>query len=321
MRRIGQQLHHPTSLPGQTDTVHVALVHNKQAGSRSHSDDDLVGLLRDFGHSVEVFGKARADILRALRSRPGVLIASGGDGTVAKVAIAACGMDVPIFILPTGTSNNIARAVGAHGTIPTLVERMASARLSRLDVGRIAGDGHEGNFVEAAGTGFIGAMLAEGQRPSVRFASAVRGKLMRGRDHWVSTAERVAEHVRSEPARYYNIVADGRDLSGEYIAVEAMNIASIGPRIRLAPDADPGDGQLELVLAHPDDRDALASYIETRGATADRPPVTIHRVRTVEMDWPSAEAHLDDELWPPDVRDRSLRMTIDIVGFARVLVD
>ena len=300
--------------------MHVALVHNKQAGSGAHSGDDLVGRLRDFGHSVELFGKERVDILRALRSRPEVVVVSGGDGTVAKVAIAACGSDVPIFILPTGTSNNVARAVGAHGAIPMLVERMSSASLSRLDVGRITGDGHEGNFVEAAGGGFIGAMLAEGQRTSVRFASAVRGKFMRGRDHWASTAERVAEHVRSEPAHRYNIVADGKDLSGEYIAVEAMNIASIGPRIRLAPDADPGDGQLDLVLAHPDDRDALAHFIESLGAKGDRPPVTVHRVHTVEMDWPSSEAHLDDELWPGDGTDRPSRMRIDIVGFVRMLV-
>jgi diacylglycerol kinase (ATP) len=300
--------------------VHVALVHNRQAGSRAHSGDDLVGLLRDVGYSVELFGKERADILRALQSRPEVVVVSGGDGTVAKVAIAACGMDVPIFLLPTGTSNNIARAVGAHGSIPTLVERISTARLSRLDVGRITGDRHEGNFVEAAGGGFIGAMLAEGHRTSVRISSAVRGKIMRGRDHWASTAERVAEHVRSEPAHRYNIVADGKDLSGDYIAVEAMNIASIGPRIRLAPDADPGDGQLDLVLAHPDDRDSLAHFIESLGAKSDRPPMTVHRVRTLEMDWPSAEAHLDAELWPGDVPDRPLRMRIDIVGSVRVLV-
>src|SRR5215468_4028987 len=126
----------PVSQP-RLNTVHVALVHNKQAGSRAHSGDDLVGRLRDFGHSVELFGKERADILRALRSRPEVVVVSGGDGTVAKVAIAACGSDAPIFILPTGTANNIARAVGADAAIPTLIERISSARLSRLDVGRI----------------------------------------------------------------------------------------------------------------------------------------------------------------------------------------
>ena len=295
--------------------MRIALVHNERAGTRAHSGDDLVSLLRDSGHAVELFGKNRSDVLRALLMRPEVLIVSGGDGTVAKVAIAACGTDVPLFILPTGTSNNIARAVGADADIPSLIGRLSSTRLTRLDVGRIVGDGHQANFVEAAGAGFMGAMLTEGRRPSVRLRSAVRGMITFGRDHWVSTAERVAEHVRSEAARSYNIIADGKDLSGEYIAVEAMNIASIGPRIALAPDADSADGQFDLVLACPADREALASHIESQGATSARPPLTVHRVRSVEMDWPSRDAHVDDELWLCPSRVR-----IDVAGFVRLLV-
>jgi diacylglycerol kinase (ATP) len=295
--------------------VRIALVHNKHAGSSAHSGDDLVSLLRDAGHVVELFGRDRIDLLRALQMRPEVLVVSGGDGTVAKVATAACGADVPLFILPTGTSNNIARAVGDDADIPSLIGRMSSAQLSRLDIGRVAGDGHEANFVEAAGAGFMGAMLAEGRRASVRLVSAVRGMISLGRNHWVSTAERVAEHVRTEVAHSFNIIADGRDLSGEYIAVEAMNIASIGPRISLAPDANPGDGQVDLVLACPAEREALARYIESRGATSERPPLTVHRVRTVEMDWPSSDAHVDDELWL-----RPSRVKIDIAGYARLLV-
>lgn len=296
--------------------MRIALVHNKEAGSGEHSGDDLVSLLRDAGHVVELFGRDRIDVLRALQVRPEALVVSGGDGTVAKVAIAACGTDVPLFILPTGTSNNIARGVGIDADIPMLIGRLSNMlRLTRLDVGRVAGDGHEAHFVEAAGAGFMGAMLTEGQRPSVRFVSAVRGMISFGRDHWVSTAERVAEHVRSEPARAYHIIADGKDLSGEYIAVEAMNIASIGPRISLAPDADPGDGQFDLVLACPTDRESLATYIESLGATSDGPPLAVHRVRTVEMDWPSTDAHVDDELWL-----RPSRVRIDLAGFVRLLV-
>jgi diacylglycerol kinase (ATP) len=302
--------------------VHIALVHNKDAGSGVHSGDDLVSLLRDSGHVVELFGTDRIEVLRALQIQPEVLVVSGGDGTVAKVVIAACGTDVPLFILPSGTSNNIARAIAADADIPSLIGRMSNVRLTRLDVGRIAGEGHEANFVEAAGAGFMGAMLSEGRRPTVRLVSAVRGMISFGRNHWASTAERVAEHVRSEPARGYNIIADGKDLSGAYIAVEAMNIASIGPRIPLAPDADPSDGQFDLVLARPREREALASYIESLGTTSERPPLTVHRVRTVEMDWPSTDAHVDDELWPSDVQaaDRATRMTISLAGHARLFI-
>src|SRR5215468_11115919 len=66
-----------------TITVRIALVHNRHAGTGAHSADDLVSMLRDAGHVVEVFGRHRSDLLRALQARPEVLVIAGGDGTVA----------------------------------------------------------------------------------------------------------------------------------------------------------------------------------------------------------------------------------------------
>ncbi len=50
------------------------------------------------------------------------------------------------------------------------------------------------------------------------------------------------------PAIQLKMALDGRDLTGDYVLLEAMNIRSIGPNLRLAPDADPGDGLLDIVL-------------------------------------------------------------------------
>src|SRR5262249_13104460 len=145
-----------------TAPMRVALVHNETAGDGRYTSDDLVGLLRDAGHEVQLFARRKEDVAQAVESRPDVVVAAGGDGTVARVARALRDDEVPLYILPVGTANNLARAVGADGLIPVLVAGLAGARASKLDVGEISGDGHSARFVEAAGVGFIGAMLGQG---------------------------------------------------------------------------------------------------------------------------------------------------------------
>ena len=44
-------------------------------------------------------------------------------------------------------------------------------------------------------------------------------------------------------------------------ACEIMNIASIGPRLLLAPAADPGDGLLDLVSLEPEARADMLAWL------------------------------------------------------------
>jgi diacylglycerol kinase (ATP) len=127
--------------------------------------------------------------------------------------------------------------------------------------------------------------------------------------------------VRHQPARHVDICADGEDLSGEYIAAEVMNIRAIGPRILLAPGANPLDGRYDLVLVRAEDRDALADFIASQAGASLCPPLVTRRVRRVEMDWPDADTHVDDSMWPsPSKSGRPSRVTIDVRGAAPVLI-
>ena len=40
------------------------------------------------------------------------------------------------------------------------------------------------------------------------------------------------------------MLLDGEDISGAYLLVEALNTPAFGPRIKVAPEADPSDGLL-----------------------------------------------------------------------------
>jgi diacylglycerol kinase family enzyme len=128
------------------------------------------------------------------------------------------------------------------------------------------------------------------------------------------------EQMRGRPRR---VVADGSDLSGDYLLVAALNVGQIGPRVELAPHADPCDGLLDLVLVREDDREALGSYLD---ALADGERTSLHvpvrRVRRLAVGWPSEGGHLDDELWPRNADGKGQEenpVSIEVVGSVEVI--
>jgi diacylglycerol kinase family enzyme len=320
----GQQLHHhPRRHPTQTGLqVRIALVHNDSAGYRVYSASDLVRLLRDGGNDVELFTRDSRSIGRAIDTRPDVLVASGGDGTIAEAAIALRASGVPLYILPTGTSNNIARGVGLGGAIPSLVSRLVPrATSARLDIGRISTDGQQAYFVEAVGTGFMGAALEAHRRPLRRLWRPLHNLARSPAVRWERALRGIARLVRRMPARHIDIRADGEDLSGEYITVKVMNISAVGPQIVLAPNAKPGDARLDLVLVRAADREALAKYVASPRSNGGPPPLWVRQAERVELDWPVRDAHVDDEPWTPQSNNGGPhRVSIDIAGATHLLV-
>lgn len=282
--------------------MRVTLVHNESAGHGAYETRDLLALLRDAGHVVRALRSDDPDVRAAARRAPDVIVVAGGDGTVAKVAIAIheTGGTVPMFILPAGTSNNIATSLDLTDDVPALALSLSDARLSRLDVGTVTAPWGREHFVEGVGFGFIGTMLARDGtvREHVTRSARTIGSTLRGLPREAAPARGVARLIRREQPRPCRVVADGDDLSGEYIAVELMNIRRIGPRVALAPGARSDDGLLDLVLVRAEDREALARYVERGGGRGARMPRMVRRVKRVTVSWPGRGGHVDDEAWP-----------------------
>ena len=79
-----------------------------------------------------------AIVRAACESQPDVVVAAGGDGTVAGVISGLVGGDIPLAILPAGTGNGLARAL----SIPLALEEAAGLlaadhRLVAIDVMRV----------------------------------------------------------------------------------------------------------------------------------------------------------------------------------------
>ena len=295
--------------------MRVTVVHNPDAGSGDHLGSELLARLRDAGHAPAYASTEAASLTQALRAAPDVVLAAGGDGTVGAVArlMAATTPDIPMAILPVGTANNLARALGVSGTADEIIAGLESGAMRRLDIATVRAPWGTARFVESAGVGAFGAMLRDAERENAGQTPASPTPNGRG-----SRLRRVLERARP---RHRQIDADGEDLSGTYLLVLALNIAYVGPGLALAPDADAGDGQLDLLLVGEADRDALGSYL-TAISAGEEPTLAIRtrRVTRLRVEWSAASGHVDDHLWPERSGDAESLLTgdarpeIDAVG-------
>src|SRR5262245_42310398 len=130
--------------------MNVVILANEDAG-RGLSDADLRLLVQEAGHTViDVVTDFDAD-MRVPPKGVDLLVAAGGDGTVATVAAIAARASIPMAILPLGTANNIATGLGLGSDIPHLVARWTDARRMPLDLGRARAGGKEWIVVEGIG--------------------------------------------------------------------------------------------------------------------------------------------------------------------------
>jgi hypothetical protein len=74
---------------------------------------------------------------------------------------------------------------------------------------------------------------------------------------------------------------DGRQAKGDVLFVEIMNIGLVGPNLRLAPAADPGDDRLDVVVVPADRREEMLAWLEN--PELQDPPVLVEAGRQVAV--------------------------------------
>ena len=107
--------------------------------------------------------------------------------------------------------------------------------------------------------------------------------------------EELEEIISSKKPFSCSVEIDGVDHSGNYILVEVMNTTSIGPNLQLAPHANPGDGQLELVLLTEKHRDQLLEQIR-KGVPGTESAFPAYRGSSLHLHCEETNVHIDDEL-------------------------
>lgn len=296
--------------------MRVTLVHNPEAGTGDHVGGEILARLRQAGHEPIYVSTEAADLTRGLDSSPDLVLAAGGDGTVGAVArlMAAKTPDVPLSILPIGTANNIARALGVTGHVDDIVRGLGSGTQRTLDIATARAAWGTVRFVESAGIGIFAAMLRDAEREETTGTSEGDGSTSR---HRGSRMQRMLDRARP---RHWRIEADGEELSASYLMVAALNIPYVGPGLALAPAADAGDGKLDLLLVTEAERRALGDFLAGFGR-GEEPAMTIptRRVRHARLEWSAAHGYVDDHLWPDVDRTQPAGGMADIEAAERSL--
>lgn len=234
-------------------------------------------------------GRLAAEAARAGFRR---VLAAGGDGTVSEVAagLRSAGTEVELGLLPLGTGNDLARALGIPLELEPALELARDGRSRPLDL--LEADDGEGDsrvFANAAVGGFCGRIndrmddrLRRRWR-SLAYLRAALDELSDLRPRRMRIGLQGSEVI--EVDAYMLIVANGRYAGG---------------RIPFAPRARPDDGLLDLVLIRSVPLVRLAAVVPTvlRGRHADGGAFVYRQTRLATVESvPGAWFNLDGETW------------------------
>jgi len=101
-----------------------------------------------------------------------LVVAVGGDGTLHEVMNGVLGRGATVGLIPYGTGNDFARALGLYGSLKIACKTLTSGSVRKVDVGVIEGEGTGGprHFLVLAGTGYD-ARTAQTVNSGIRFLS------------------------------------------------------------------------------------------------------------------------------------------------------
>ncbi|MFT2722025.1 diacylglycerol/lipid kinase family protein [Deinococcus sp. A31D244] len=298
--------------PAAPERRSATLIFNAGAGGSEHcTPDELVAALEGIGFTpVYRSTSCEDDLDAALSDVRGAVFVAGGDGTVRAAALRLAGREgVTLGVIPMGTANNVARMLGVQGAPLDVIAGYAGAGVRPFDLGRVTAPWGEDLFLEACGCGAFADVMAEydpeGGKSPLRAVQALTATLTAFNPLPVA------------------LCLDGVELPEVPLALlEVMNTNATGPRLRLATNADPGDGQLDVVRIDAGAREGLLAYLAAlaRDEFTDLNSVQVDRVGVVEIPYVGQAFHVDAEVRPA-VQGASGRVRIEVwAGALSVLV-
>lgn len=264
--------------------MRTGLLVNPTAGRRRAAGHHLAvaNALKAAGHLVVDLTGPDASTARAnARAHLGeldALVVVGGDGVVQLGASVVAGTDIPLGIVPLGSGNDNATALG----IPKDVGEAVAYLLERL---------------AAEPTGLPTDALRITTPTGTRWAMAVANC---GLDAIVNKRANEMKRPKSGSLRYpaallvelgryqvtqYTIEADTWTWRGEGILVAAANSGYIGGGMRLVPDARADDGVLDVVIVHSLSKARLLTIFPRiyNGTHVNHRAVEIRRARSLTI--------------------------------------
>lgn len=199
--------------------------------------EELLPQIERSGRSFEwryTTGKGHARELAEEASRKGCqrVISVGGDGTANEVAGALIGSDTEMGILPFGTGNDFAKAVGLP-TDPDAALRAALYGEARPVDAAMANDKP---FINVSGTGFDVDVIINTEKFKKRFNGML--PYMLG----------IFQSLMHLKPVTFEITADGESFTERALLFNACNGTHFAGGMHVAPMASPYDGLLDVCI-------------------------------------------------------------------------
>lgn len=275
--------------------VVVAINPHSAFGKNPAAGVNVVAALRAAGHEVVELRRdsyaALRDAVRhelAARADEPVLVVVGGDGMVSLGVNLVAETPVALGVVPAGTGNDLARAIGLPvddigASIRHLVTQLGGEPTA-IDLARMT---------HAGGVGYYAAVLSGGFDAIVN-ERANRMRRPRGKSRY--TIALLLELTRLRP-RHYSLELDGEKFEVDANLVAVANGESLGGGMRICPDASLTDGQLDIAWLEPVTRRRFLQLFPKvfSGTHVGEPEVTIRRARRVRLDSPDIVAYADGE--------------------------
>jgi diacylglycerol kinase family enzyme len=130
--------------------MRITLIHNPKAGDAKHGRKQLMAALAKAGHHAVYQSTKEPGLKKTLQQPTDLVLSAGGDGTTAKVAFRLIDSGIPLGVLPLGTANNLARALGFVASPDEIIQRLEGGKKQFFDVGLATGPWGERFFLKAS---------------------------------------------------------------------------------------------------------------------------------------------------------------------------
>ena len=225
--------------------------------------DEIAALLDASGLAYELAVPASieetvAAVRAAVARGVDLIVAGGGDGTVALVANQLLGSDTALGILPLGSAMNVARALGVPLDVAAAVRLLVEGTPQPIDVGEVNGV----HFLESAQIGVPAELFGAAAEAEEHDLRAVLRSLARAR------------RARPVPLR---LTIDGRPIATRGMMLAVANAPYTGLIYALSPEERLDDGLLTLLVYRHFSLGELLRYYAAVAFARDHPHPRVTR--------------------------------------------
>lgn len=270
----------------------VRLIHNPNAGQKGFSKTKLGKLIKSQGFEVD-YASSEKKSLKDIKPDTSFIAIAGGDGTIRKTIVKLLDKKLrlkrPIALLPMGTANNIATSLGISEDVTQNVSSWKDFKIRKFDIGQISSAAGASFFLESFGFGIFPKLMKVMEDYQLPENASTEDEL-------AEALEVLLQIAKQYKARKCTLEIEGKVIEDKFVLIEVMNISRLGPNLKLAEAADPGDGFFDVVLLRENQREQLCSFIENTISGKNVPfPIVPIRTKSLKITWNGKDCHTDDQ--------------------------